>query len=71
MNTSLADLLADDDGEQVLVLQNVVETHALPIELGTRPLDSSIPKLSHEVTMQFDTNIPHSRGILDLSLIHI
>ena len=40
-----------DDGEQILVHEDVVQSDSLPVELGARPLDSGVAELADEVAV--------------------
>ena len=46
-----------DNGEQITIFEQVVESNTLPVEFSTRTLDSSVSKFPHEIPVQFVADV--------------
>ena len=55
----------DDDGQYVAILQLMVQSHPLVVELGTRSPNSGKAELPHEITVELHTDVLHRGVVLD------
>ena len=58
-------LAFDNDGQQVSIFEQMVQSHPLPVEFSTRSFHTSITELPHKVAVKLVAYSFHCRVIVD------